>query len=405
MGKGTLLAKMDIKAAYRNVPVHPEDRCLLGMKWRDRIYIDKVLPFGLRSAPIIFTALADALQWLIKQEGVGFIEHYLDDYITIGKGDSDECAGNLEIMKRVCTKTGMPIEWDKVEGPATTISFLGMELDTTLMQIRLPKEKLDRLRHLTQSWAGRKAGKKRELLSLLGVLNHACKAVRQGRSFLRRLIDLASSVRSLDHFIRLNISAQSDILWWHHFAKGWNGISVLTAVRYNNPEIQLTSDASGNWGCGAFSGKQWLQMKWAGDTQHYNITVKELIPIVLAIALWGAAWRGMTVQARCDNAAVVHIINAGSSKDKDAMHLRRCLAFITAKYEINMIACHIQGVHNSLADAISRNKAHDFLLNWPQALPSPSPILSELLDLIIIEKPDWRSQRWIELWKAIFGWD
>lgn len=59
-GKGSLLAKMDIKQAYRNVPVHPEDRCKLGMKWKEEILIDAALPFGLRSAPLIFSALADA---------------------------------------------------------------------------------------------------------------------------------------------------------------------------------------------------------------------------------------------------------------------------------------------------------------------------------------------------------
>ena len=61
-GRGAMLAKIDIKQAYRNVPVHPEDRPLLGMAWNGKVYLDKVLPFGLRSAPIIFSAIADALQ-------------------------------------------------------------------------------------------------------------------------------------------------------------------------------------------------------------------------------------------------------------------------------------------------------------------------------------------------------
>ena len=30
-GQGTLLAKFDVESAYRNIPVHPEDRCLLGL--------------------------------------------------------------------------------------------------------------------------------------------------------------------------------------------------------------------------------------------------------------------------------------------------------------------------------------------------------------------------------------
>ena len=66
LGRGTLMAKMDIKEAYRLAPVHPEDRLLPGMTWQDTCYIDKTLPFGLRSAPLIFTALADGLEWVIR---------------------------------------------------------------------------------------------------------------------------------------------------------------------------------------------------------------------------------------------------------------------------------------------------------------------------------------------------
>ena len=62
LGRAAQLAKMDIKSAYRVVPVYPEDRLLLGIAWREQVYVDSVLPFGLRSAPKIFNAVADALQ-------------------------------------------------------------------------------------------------------------------------------------------------------------------------------------------------------------------------------------------------------------------------------------------------------------------------------------------------------
>ena len=40
MGRGTLTAKTDIKSAYRNVPVHPGDRHLLGMNWQGQTFVD-----------------------------------------------------------------------------------------------------------------------------------------------------------------------------------------------------------------------------------------------------------------------------------------------------------------------------------------------------------------------------
>ena len=50
-GPGTVLAKIDIKHAFRLLPVHPADRHVLAMHWNNNIYIDTCLPFGLRSAP------------------------------------------------------------------------------------------------------------------------------------------------------------------------------------------------------------------------------------------------------------------------------------------------------------------------------------------------------------------
>ena len=68
-GRGTLMAKFDVASAYRNVAVHPQDRPLLGMVWREKYYVDMALPFGLRSSPYIFTAIADLvlifLTWMI----------------------------------------------------------------------------------------------------------------------------------------------------------------------------------------------------------------------------------------------------------------------------------------------------------------------------------------------------
>ena len=83
LGKGTLLEKMDIKQAYRNIPVAPEDRHLLGLHWDNKLYIDQVLPFGLRSAPLI-SAVADALLWIMKHKGTTWAIHYIDDFLTMG---------------------------------------------------------------------------------------------------------------------------------------------------------------------------------------------------------------------------------------------------------------------------------------------------------------------------------
>ena len=67
VGCRTWLTKLDVEAAYRIVPVHPEDRQLLGMLWGEELFIDT--PLGFRSAPKIFNALADGLWWILEGQG------------------------------------------------------------------------------------------------------------------------------------------------------------------------------------------------------------------------------------------------------------------------------------------------------------------------------------------------
>ena len=101
------MAKLDIKQAYRNILVHPTDCPLLGMSWDRKVYVDKILPFGLRSAPMLFSAIADALGWIMSRNGVTIIFNYLDNFLTLGKPGSDECQCNLTTMLATCNSTGL----------------------------------------------------------------------------------------------------------------------------------------------------------------------------------------------------------------------------------------------------------------------------------------------------------
>ena len=72
-----MLVKADIKEGYRMIPIHPQDQRLLGVQWRGEVFIDRMLPFGLRSAPKIFSAVADALQWILAVKEITHSLHYL----------------------------------------------------------------------------------------------------------------------------------------------------------------------------------------------------------------------------------------------------------------------------------------------------------------------------------------
>ena len=331
-GRGAVLAKFDVLGAFRTVPVHPDDRGLLGMRWRDKVYVDKVLPFGLRSAPKVYNAVADALLWiLIKHDGVEGL-HYLDDFLLFGSPGSAQCADALRRAMARCQYLGVPVNPSKTEGPCTKLVFLGIELDTISLTMCLPHGKLERLQKEIRAWGGKKYCTKRELLSIIGQLQHACCVIKQGRSFLRRMIELSRGVRELHHRVRLNAGFRSDLQWWNCFLPLWNGSCPMARVAKSEPQVVLTTDASGSWGCGAFTSEgEWFQLELPQSWQGVHITVKELLPVVLGTAVWGSQWRGSTVCCMCDNTAVVAIVNSGRSRIDRAMHLMRCLSFFLAR--------------------------------------------------------------------------
>ena len=400
LGKGSLIAKADVKEAFRMVPVHPHDRLLLAMRWNGKLYLDKCLPFGLRSAPLIFTAVADALEWILRQHGIKYVFHYMDDFMFIGKPASEECNEYLATAQGVFSRLGVPLEAAKLEGPTTCISVLGIEVDTIKQELRLPNEKLARLRDLSRTWRGQKSCKKRDLLSLIGTLQHAASVVRPGRAFVRRMIDLSTSRSHMEAWLRLNQEFCSDLEWWFQLASSWNGVSLLAPHKRECPDLEITSDASGSWGCGAFQGADWFQLQWENQSNPPNITVKELTPIVLGAAIWGHKWAGKTIRALCDNMAVVHILNSRKSRDSKAMHLIRCLCLIECHLNFTIVSKHIPGPHNDLADALSRNNSSYFLSHYPQAAPKAMLLPEPLLQLLVTQQPDWTSVHWAGLFNA-----
>jgi hypothetical protein len=89
-------------------------------------------------------------------------------------------------------RLGIPLAPHKTIGPCYKLEYLGIELDTVLMQARLPIDKLDRIRLLICTFLNRRTCTKREILSLLGHLNFACRVIVPGRTFISRLIGLSN---------------------------------------------------------------------------------------------------------------------------------------------------------------------------------------------------------------------
>ena len=376
-GQGALMAKVDLKAAFRMVPVQRSDWELLGIHWRGQYYIDTCLPFGCRSSPFLFNQFAEALQWMLTTNYHIPSIHYLDDYFITGPPDSSACGEAQDKTLSLCRSLGIPVAMDKVEGPSSTLTFLGIELDSTLQELRLPLTKLNELLHELGKWQDRRKATKRQLLSLIGKLAFAAKVVPAGRLFTRRLIELASTKKRLHHHLDLNRQAQEDIRWWQQFLPSWNGRSMFLEPTWTEADdLQLFTDASGTKGFGAYFDKEWIRGDWLPSQRLplRSIQWQELFAIVAATMTWCNRLRGRKVRFNCDNEAIVKAWQNKSAKHPQLVTLLRHLFMIAARSNFTVYLYHLPGKKNTIADALSRNKINRFFSLTPQAHPEPTPL-------------------------------
>ena len=137
VGQGAVLAKMDLKSAYRMVPIHPPDQPLLVISRQGTTHMDTALPFGLRSAPKIFSAVADTLAWAMVCNGLSGALHYLDDFLLVPHS-RQAAKASLSTALLTCHELEFPVATEKTEGPAVSLVFLGIQFDTCAGTLELP---------------------------------------------------------------------------------------------------------------------------------------------------------------------------------------------------------------------------------------------------------------------------
>ena len=380
LGRGAYLGKIDIKHAFRICPVAPEQWYLLCFRWLGQFFTDTRLAFGSRSSPFIFNTFAIALAWIvIFCGGVRYLIHYLDDFFIASLTEED-CGNDLNIFLQICAELGVPIAEDKVFGPTQVLTYLGIEIDTISMTARLPREKYDQILTLLYQWYDRRKCTKRELLALIGLLAFACKVVKSGRIFLRRLIDLSTTVSSLHHHIYLNQQARADIDWWMRFFPTWNGVEIIHPTPITSIDINLFTDAS-NFGFGCVYGQRWMFSGWREEWTPSiicHINVRELFAIWAATFTWGHEWRDQEVVIFTDNQSLVDVWTSGSCTDALMMGLIRALFFHTASFNIHLRLAYIPGAENIDADLLSRLQVLEFKDRNPTAEEDPDEVPEEV---------------------------
>ncbi len=243
-----VLAKTHIEHAYKLIPTHPHDIPALGLRWYDDWLWDCTLPMGSRSGCAIFDSFSETIQFLAEARGCGKMSHVLDDFLMVS-ANKDTSDARLSTFLSMCHLLGIPVVLEKTES-GTCLTFLGITLDTVKMEARLPQDKLLKCLRLVRSYRQLQKISIKQLESLTGLLNFACRVIRPGRPFLHRLYNFMEGIRRRLSFfkLRLNAGAKEDLRMWEIFLKSYNGVTMFlppNAHTHATMEIQLASDSSG----------------------------------------------------------------------------------------------------------------------------------------------------------------
>ena len=389
VGRNCLMFKIDIKHAFRVLPIRPSQWILMGSVWMGFYFVDIRLPFGLRSSPGIFTRFADAVCWIIKNVyKLPLTIHYSDDYFFVAL-HPNSAQKDFEVAIQAFQDLGLPVAIEKTVPPTTCLPFLGIEIDSNKLSMKVPHGKKLELLELLKVWEGRRKCTKTELLSLAGKLSHVCKVVRPGRIFLRRLFDLTKTVRSGHHHIYLNANSRGDIQWWIDFLPNWSESTIIPET-YDilASDIQLFTDAS-KLGLGAIYGKSWIQARWPPGMAALNtgkaidIDYLELFAIFAACATWGHLWAGKRIVISTDNQPITDVWQAGTSKSPRIMNLVRKTFLEAAHHQFSLALKYVPGKHNTIADNISRFQVQKFKTEVPEADLEPTLLPAHVSQLML----------------------
>ena len=377
-GLNCLMFKIDIKHAFRVLPIRPSQWILMGSEWNGFYFIDFRLPFGLRSSPCIFNRFADAVCWILQNiYQLSLTIHYSDDYFFIALHPY-VAHEQFETAIQAFKDLGLPVAIEKTVAPTTQLPFLGIELNSSDMSMSVPEKKKTDLLNILHAWDGRRKCTKTELLSLTGKLQHICKVVRPGRIFLRRLYDLTKNVARGHHHIYLNEGSRADIRWWIDFLPSWSRSTIIPeSYQLLNSDLRLFTDAS-KLGLGGIYEHRWIQAAWPPGMAALNtgnaidIDYLELFAIYAACATWGHLWKGKRIVIHTDNKPITDVWQAGTSKSSSLMTLVRRTFFEAANNQFTLSLKYIPGKRNTVADYISRFQVQRFRAAVPEADTTPT---------------------------------
>ena len=168
LGPSAQMFKIDISRAFRHIKVDPGDIDLLGIKFEHKYFLGRSLAFRFRHGSLIFQRCTDAIRYIMAEHGYPLLFNYIDDLIYTGLPSKMDACFNF--LKDLLTDLGLEISPKKLVPPATSVTCLGILIDSIQKTVSIPQEKLAEITQLCKQWTTKTYCGKRDLQSLLGSL-------------------------------------------------------------------------------------------------------------------------------------------------------------------------------------------------------------------------------------------
>ena len=139
-------------------------------------------------------------------------------------------------------------------------------------------------------------------------------------------------------------------------------------------------------GFGAFLNGRWCAARWherwLQEEILQNLVLLELFPVIVAVVIWKNSFSNKRILVHTDNKGVFFAVNSLSSKSVPVLKLLRFLVLHCMRFNIWLKAEHIAGIHNNIADALSRLQLEKFRELAPSAEQQGTPCPDFLWGLI-----------------------
>lgn len=345
-GPNTPLFVCDISAAYRNLRTDPLTWPCLGFEWGNQLFVDISAPFGLRSAALMCQATTDALVWILYNHyGVEML-NYIDDLCGIGNRDIFYC------VLKVLHELGLPVAPNKIQSPTTCVIWLGIEIDSQNMEIRIPPDRLEETISLLRVWKYKSVATMREIQQILGKLHHISRCCKPARLFVNRMLDTLRHAYHAPGNVELNSDFKKDIQWFLDFLPAYNGKTFIRELqtRYT---VELDSSLTG---CGAIMRDSYYSTQFPEFIlqEHHPIVHLEMLNLVIAAKVWANKFSGHKVTFLCDNAVAVSVLSTGRARDAFLLRCAREIWLQMARFDFHIAPEHRPAVFMETADALSR---------------------------------------------------